>query len=186
MTNVSFPSISDYKDVEAHNAYKEAIKSGRAESDFMSALHKQGRDNARTPFQWSNSDNAGFSTGTPWIKVNPNYKEINAELQEDDPDSVLNFYRKMITVRKSSDTFTYGDFEIMDILDPRIFAYKRFDEKSFYAVMINFSEEVTPYKLFEEQTNPGEVIISNYQETADIHDKIINLRPWEAIIFKVK
>jgi oligo-1,6-glucosidase len=185
MTNVSFPTIEDYRDVETLNAYKEAVKSGREINDFLKAVHIQGRDNARTPVQWTNEENAGFSTKQPWINVNSNYTEINVEIQQKDPDSIFNFYRKLIQYRKSHDTLIYGEYKIIDKLNPRVFAYERSLNNDQYFIMINFSDEKTPFSTLDrEYIDIEKVEVSNYNSTPEIEAGNIVLKPWEALIFK--
>lgn len=186
MTNVKFESIEDYRDIETLNAYQEAMEKGRDEKDFMEAVYIHGRDNTRTPMQWNSENNAGFSEVEPWIRVNPNYEKINVTAQENDPDSILNFYRSMIRIRKANPCLVYGEFEVIDILNSRIFAYKRKDEDNLFVVIINFTDEVIPFKLAEEQLeDPGEVLRRNYDDKMDLKNGMINLKPWEAILFKV-
>jgi oligo-1,6-glucosidase len=163
------------------------MEDGRKLSDFMAAVHWQGRDNARTPIQWDDSKNAGFTSGTPWIDLNPNYPKINVASQESDPDSILNFYRTMIEVRKNNLTLVYGDYKIIDVLSTKNYIYKRYDDDSEYYVFINFSEEKIPFNLQSiEGINQRQVLISNYKEEVDIANNLYNLRPWEATIFKTR
>src|SRR5699024_5776769 len=126
MTNVSFDSIEDYDDVEIHNCWRERVINGNADPEkLLDGIRYRARDNARTPMQWDDSENAGFTTGTPWLKVNPNYREINAASQVNDPDSVFSFYRRLIALRKEYAAFVDGEFELLYAEDPDIFAYTR-------------------------------------------------------------
>ncbi|MGP7819826.1 alpha-amylase family glycosyl hydrolase, partial [Niallia sp. 01092] len=113
MTNVHFESIDEYKDIESLNMYKEKIAEGASHESLMESIYVRGRDNARTPFQWDDSTNAGFTTGTPWINVNPNYTEINAEKAIKDPNSVFQYYKKLIKLRKEHEIIVYGDYELI-------------------------------------------------------------------------
>ena len=125
MTNVRFPDISDYKDIETLNLYRERLEGGYEKEDIMRSIYARSRDNARTPMQWSAGPSAGFTTGTPWIAVNPNYTEINAEEERKDPDSVYHFYQKLIRLRKTHPVFVDGKFDLLLPEDERIFAYTR-------------------------------------------------------------
>ncbi len=187
MTNVAFNDIADYRDIETHNAYKIAEEEGRETENFMRAVHSQGRDNARTPIQWNAEQQAGFSTAEPWIKVNPNYHKINVESQEKDVDSILNFYRRMIQVRKSNPTLVYGEFEVIDIKHPQLFSYIREEGQHRYLVAINFSNDHLNYDLSPNlNSSDAEVLISNYARE-DIFDPALahGLRPWEAILIRL-
>ncbi|WP_222981979.1 alpha-glucosidase [Flagellimonas meishanensis] len=140
MTNVAYPNISDYNDVETLNAWKEAEQNGQNMNAFMSIVHSQSRDNARTPVQWNDKKNAGFSTGTPWLRVNPNYTRINVAQQEEDPSSILNFYREMIAFRKANPTLVYGDYECLDGEHPQLYVYRRWDEEGDFLILHNFGD----------------------------------------------
>ncbi|NNK69120.1 MAG: alpha-glucosidase [Flavobacteriaceae bacterium] len=179
MTNVAFPQITDYNDVETLNSWKEAEERGEDMNAFMKLVHKQSRDNARTPMQWDSSQNAGFSSGTPWIKVNPNYEEINVADQEPDSDSILNFYRKMIAFRKNNPCLVYGDYQDLAPQHPSLFAFRRWDEDSESLVLLNFSstELMADINL---DFDKFEIAISNMDEGAD--PKL--LLPWQGILLK--
>ncbi|PTY82981.1 alpha-glucosidase, partial [Heyndrickxia sporothermodurans] len=126
MTNVRFDSIDDYKDIEILNMYKEKI--GESDSDhqqIMESIYVKGRDNARTPMQWNDENHGGFTSGTPWIKVNPNYKEINAKQQLTDEDSIFHYYKKLIQLRKQHDIIVYGTYDLILPDHNEIFAYTR-------------------------------------------------------------
>ena len=114
MTNAYFDNIEDYKDIEILNAYKDIVGNKKMSHErFMECVKFIGRDNARTPMQWDDSENAGFTTGTPWLKVNPNYKQINAAAQVNDEASVFNYYKKLIRLRKENDIIVYGHYELL-------------------------------------------------------------------------
>lgn len=175
MTNVRFESIEDYKDIETLNMYKEKRAAGVPHDDIMTAIHAKGRDNARTPMQWSDEANGGFTTGTPWIKANPNYPEINAE-QRHDPDSVYQYYKELIGFRKELDIITHGDFELLLRDDSDIFAYTRTWENETLTVLCNFTENTKAVQRPE-----GEVLICNY--AVNLSEGDVLLRPYEAIVF---
>lgn len=139
MTNVAYPSIDHYNDVETLNAWKEAEQEGKDMDQFFGIVHNQSRDNARTPMQWNSTKNAGFSKGTPWLEVNPNFEEVNVENQEKDSQSVLNYYREMIAFRKDNPTLVYGDYECVDNGHEHIYAYTRWDAEAQFLILHNFS-----------------------------------------------
>ena len=188
MSNVAFDSFDDYRDIETLNLVKNKDLSSEEKSKLLLAVHWQGRDNARTPVQWSGTDNAGFSEGLPWIKVNPNFVDVNVESQENDPTSILNFYRKMIELRKKYPVLVYGSFDVFNMEDPKVFAYYRRDEEYTLLVLLNFSSDTLQYKLDRDYGNDNLLrIVSNYRGTGEIQTPgEVNLNPWEAIIFKVK
>lgn len=187
MTNVAFDDIDDYRDVETLNVWKESSENGGDQEELMKAIHWQGRDNARTPIQWDNSLNAGFSSSDPWIKVNPNYESINAKSQEMNPRSVLHFYRKMITIRKTYPVLVYGNFRCINENDPSIFAYYRQDEEYHMLIILNFSSEEQPFVL-EQEIAKAELIriVSNYRQSNEVEGGSIVLQPWEGIMYKIK
>ena len=179
MTNINYNNISFYDDVETINAWKEAIDNKKNMKKFFEAIQKQSRDNARTPMQWDNKKNAGFSKAKPWIKVNDNYKKINVKNQEKDLDSILNYYKLLIKIRKENSTLVYGKYEDLDPMHTKIFSYKRWDKNDVFIIHLNFSNclveinssEIKDYKL----------VISNYT----FAKKRNNLNPWEARIYKL-
>ena len=140
MTNVQY-DIEDYRDIETLNVYKERTTSGYSKEDVMHSIHVKSRDNARTPMQWDDSANAGFTTGTPWIKTNPNYTEINVAEQMGREDSVFNYYKELIHMRKEYSVFSDGDFEMLVPEHPQVFAYRRFTEDTELLVICNFYGE---------------------------------------------
>lgn len=177
MTNVKFASIEEYQDVEIHNMYRERMENGCSKEEIMESIYAKGRDNARTPMQWNMEENAGFTKGTPWLKVNPNYKEINAEDQRRDPDSVFHYYKRLIELRKNYPVFIRGAFELFLEEDERIFAYTRTDGDDKLFVCANFTSEPAPCPLLL-QWEQAEVLIHNYKEPL----KGTGLRPYEALI----
>lgn len=187
MTNVAFESIDDYRDIETLNSYDELVNShGWSNERMMSAIHARSRDNARTPIQWNDSRNAGFTKGTPWIKVNPNFPEINAEKAYNDQNSIFHFYKKLIQLRKKHEVVVYGRFELLWPDDERIFAYTRSFEEERLLVLCNFREEQVSYTLPEElQAYSATRLIGNYdQEEEGISSK--PLRPYECRVYHLK
>lgn len=176
MTNVKFNDISDYRDIETLNIYKERIESGYGREAVMESIYARSRDNARTPMQWNMEKNAGFTDGTPWIAVNPNYKEINAQAQLNDPDSVFRFYQKLVHLRKTYPVFVDGIFKLLLEDDKQIFAYTRTDKESEMLVCVNFSAENVRCPLISEW-NDAKVLAHNYEGEA-----IEIMRPYEAIM----
>ena len=175
MTNIYFDSIDDYKDIECIDNYRELTESGLiSKEDMIRYLGLRGRDNARTPMQWSDSPNAGFTVGTPWIKVNPNYKEINAESQISDKSSVFHYYKKLIQLRKEYDIIIDGHYNLLLPEDERIFAYERILGGQKLLVICNFTQEEAECTLAN--INEGTVLISNYE-----NHKPHMMQPYEAI-----
>ena len=183
MTNVKFPDISSYEDIETLNMYRERMEAGYAKEDIMRSIYAKSRDNARTPMQWNGDENAGFTTGKPWIALNPNYKEINADSERQDPDSVYNFYRKLIRLRKEYPVFVDGKFELLLPEDEQIFAYTRTDGDHQMLVTANFTGEPAQCSALKEWEG-AQVLIHNYEgglsENRD--EGTLNLRPYEAVI----
>jgi oligo-1,6-glucosidase len=187
MTNVRFPSIEDYRDIETLNMYKEHVEEyGEDPQKVMEKIYYKGRDNARTPMQWDDSENAGFTTGTPWIRVNPNYKEINVKAALADPNSVFHYYKKLIQLRKQHDIIVYGTYDLILEDDPYIYAYTRTLGNERLIVITNFSSNTPLFRLPEHITyRTKELLISNYDvdETEELTE--IRLRPWEARVYKI-
>ena len=177
MTNVQY-DIEDYKDCEIINMYHERLEKGYSKDEIMKSIYAKGRDNARTPMQWDDTENAGFTTGTPWIKVNDNYDKINARSQVDDPDSIFSCYRKLVQLRKDYPVFVDGKFTLLLEDDENIFAYSRKNEEKTMIVVCNFFDKEIPMPLAKE-CEGMEVLISNYKDTSDMSV----LRPYEARMY---
>ncbi|GAF18127.1 LOW QUALITY PROTEIN: alpha-glucosidase [Bacillus sp. JCM 19046] len=176
MTNVQFDSIEEYDDVSMRNYYKQESAKGVPHEEIMQVVWSQGRDNSRTPLQWSTEKNGGFSQAdNTWLKVNPNYSEINVDSQKADPSSILSFYRKMIEVRKQYDTLVYGTYQLRDVGVEEVFVYERHGQDDTFTIAVNLSEEA---HRFEHEGN-GTIILSNYDE-ADSQQ----LKPYEARIYR--
>ena len=183
MTNVKFPDISSYEDIETINMYRERLEAGYAKEDIMRSIYAKSRDNARTPMQWSGDENAGFTTGTPWIALNPNYREINADSERKDPDSVYNFYRRLIRLRKEYPVFVDGKFELLLPDDEQIFAYTRTDGENQMLVIANFTGETAQCPAWKEWEG-AQTLIHNYDGglSQNGEEETLNLRPYEAVI----
>ncbi len=179
MTNMHFPDISDYRDIDTLNAYREMTEQrGLTHKDMMARIHRHSRDNARTPMQWTAGPNAGFTAGTPWLGVNPNHTVINAEAQLDNPSSVFSHYRKLIALRKELDIITYGDYRLLLAEHPSIFAYERRWNDQTLTVICSFSEEAMTEPAIAPMYQ-GELLLSNYDapQAAEV------LQPYEARIY---
>lgn len=174
MTNIRLP-IEQYVDVEIRNFYQDRIARGCDHDTVMAAIYARGRDNARTPMQWSQEKHAGFTTGCPWLPVNENYRQINADAAQKDPDSIFYYYQKLIQLRKNYPVFTDGDFQLLCPDDQEIFAYIRKNGEEKLLVVCNFSAKQRDFCLPEEFAQ-ADALISNYPEGA------CGLRPYEAFI----
>jgi oligo-1,6-glucosidase len=181
MTNVAFASIEDYRDIGVLNTYQvEVLQKGRDYQDFLQYIHALSRDNARTPMQWDNSANAGFTKGTPWIKTNPNYPQINVAAQMGAKDSILEFYRQLIKVRKENEIVIYGSYDLILEDSAEIFAYTRMLGQKRLVVICNFTAKEPMFDLPKDIKYSSEkTIFSNYEVVvaADIHN--FKLKPYE-------
>jgi oligo-1,6-glucosidase len=185
MTNVEF-DISEYKDIEIINMFNEKVSKGMNKEDLMKAIYAKGRDNARTPMQWDESENAGFTTGKPWIKVNPNYKEINVNNALKDKNSIFYYYEKLIKLRKQHDVIVYGDVKLLYKDHENIFAYIRNLNNESVLVILNFFDKKVEFKLPEHiHSKEAELLISNYEVENSCIDSIW-LRPYEARVYKLR
>lgn len=177
MTNIKL-DIDEYDDVEIKNMYKERLAAGYSKEDIMNSIYAKGRDNARTPMQWDDSENAGFTGGKPWLKVNENYKEINVKNEMNDPDSILNYYKELISLRKNNDIFADGKFKMYLPDDENIFAYERTLGDKKMVVVCNFYGNTIENPMTQ-ITKDMPMVLSNYNENDDI------LRPYEARMYMV-
>lgn len=178
MTNAGFTDISQYRDIESLNYYNLMKRKGKPEEEIYESLRRKSRDNSRTPMQWDDSENAGFSDVQPWISVIPNYKEINTLDRESD-NSIFNYYRKLIRLRKTVPVIADGIFEALLEEDDRILAYKRTDSTQELYVFCNYFPEETQVSL--NIPTDCRCILSNYNE--DIRPENLTLRPYEAVMF---
>ena len=174
MTNIRL-DISQYVDVESINLYKERTAAGYSHEEVMASIYARGRDNARTPMQWTAGENAGFTTGTPWLPVNENHNQVNAEAELADPDSVFHYYQKLIALRKEYDIFRDGWFELLDPDNEKVFAYTRDTETAHMLVVCNFTAQTLDWKL-PWNYRGAKKLIGNYPDDFEI------LRPYEAYI----
>lgn len=180
MNNIKFDSIDDYRDVETINMYQQIKNKGGDVKAFLEAQKIMARDNSRTPFQWDDSANAGFTTGTPWLKVNPNYKTINAVAQENDKNSCLNYFRKMVQLRKDNLVLVYGKYTLLDKNNKHVYAYTRELNNNKLLVLLNFSAQNAEVNTGID-ISKAKVLIGNYTSinTSNL------LRPYEAIVFEL-
>ena len=180
MTNYPFQDPKDFRDIESIHAYEEWCKSDRLPYDtFWPCLTFKSRDNARTPMQWDDTQNAGFSTGTPWIAVNPNYTQINAKLQTLDPDSVFHYYKKLIELRKQYPVIVYGKYELLFQDNEDLFVYTRSLQDIKLLVVCNFTEKNIAFDIPEPFSN-AQCLISNMHNA--YQDPAVQLQPYEAFV----
>lgn len=177
MTNARY-EIEEYRDIETLHLYEERLEKGYSREEVMRSIHAKSRDNARTPMQWSDRENAGFTEGKPWIKVNPNYRRINAKRQAGDEDSVFSCYKNLIRLRREYPVFVDGDFQMLLMEDQNIFAYTREDEDSRLLVVCNFFGRTVNCPL-EEPEASMKLLLCNYREAGPIS----TLRPYEARMY---
>ncbi len=186
MTNVDFKSMDDYRDVAFFNSYKKHIKGGIPKRTAFRLIQPTARDNARTPMQWNAEQNAGFTNGKPWINVNPNYKNINAEAQKEDEKSVLNYYRKLIELRKNNKVMVYGNFRLIDKANKKTIAYIKEYNGDKWLIAINLANKPAKVKIKDDFIfKKAETILSNTGIIKNITKKSINLMPYESIVFKI-
>ena len=187
MTNCHFGAIENYRDIEILNAYKEIVGGGyRTEEEMIKAFDAKGRDNARTPIQWDASENAGFTTGKPWIMVNPNYKQINAAAELEDKNSVFYFYQKLIKLRRDSkwsDLIVYGKYQLLDPDNEFVFTYLRELDGKKLLVLCNVSDKEIEYELPVNVDGAKETLITNYEGTR-ISNKMV-LPKWYATVVEL-
>lgn len=188
MTNPNFESIDDYRDVESLNMFKILKEKGMPEEEVLAILKQKSRDNSRTPVQWNNSENAGFTTGTPWIMPAANYKEINAEKALADKDSIFYHYQKLIGLRKDYEIVTSGNYQLLLDDHDAIFAYIRNNGDEKLLVVNNFYEKEVEFQLPEQidlTDSSSKILLSNYADSSQ-NPKNFILRPYESIVYHIK
>ncbi len=178
MTNFSLKNIEESKDIETVNGWREAQKRGEREDEFLKKVNYAGRDNARTPIQWSDESEAGFSSGKPWMTVNPNHTHINVAVQENDSSSILSYFKKMVNVRQSFSVLCEGNYQPINTQDKDLFFFFRENPKEKMLIALNFSARDVNFPLPIKGQNK---IIGNYKEGSPNL-----LRPWEAVVFKME
>jgi oligo-1,6-glucosidase len=180
MTNIKFNRIEDYRDIGTINAYQHLKNQGSDLAAFLETEKRASRDNGRTPFQWDSSANAGFSTGTPWIAVNPNYRSVNAAAEEKDSSSVLNYFRKIVQLRKDNLVLVYGKYSLLDKDNPDVYAYTRELNGKKLLVLLNFkSRPATAHVAID--LSHAKLLLGNYPD-ASMNE---SLRPYESVIYEI-
>ena len=183
MTNIRFETIEEYQDIAAINGYKKIMNSGGDVGSYLNNLKFSSRDNGRTPMQWDTTKNAGFTGGKPWLPVNANCQQINVMLEERNPRSVLNHFRKMVNLRKNNDVLVYGDYKVIELEHPNIYAYVRTLGPRKMMVLLNFTANKSSIET-PDAVVIGEVLINNF-ETVDVEKNKIFLKPYQAVIFSM-
>lgn len=182
MTNVQFDELTDYDDIQSVNRARQMMKEGTPREEAMNYIYASSRDNVRTPMQWNAQPEAGFTTGTPWLGVNPNYADINVAESIKDPNSIYHFYKEMIALRRDNEALIYGSYELVLPLHKQVYAYKRQGESETYLIVVNvFNDsaevDLTPFDL-------KELVLTNY-EVPNSLEKDIQLRPYEARLYRL-
>lgn len=188
MTNAHFDKIEDYRDIEALDIYKDFTgRKGFTAEDTLELLSLKSRDNSRTPMQWDDSENAGFTDGTPWIRVIDNYKEINAEKCLEDKDSVFYYYQKLIRLRHEMPVITEGTYELLDADNEQVYTYLRKGQDETLVVVANFTDETIAYHVDDKvQANESRLVISNYADAPETFANEMALKPYGAYVYSIK
>lgn len=186
MENTIFNDISEVDDISTLDQYKVALLAGLSEKEALKAVSLYSRDNSRTPMQWDDSLNAGFTTAKPWLKINPQYKEINVKNNLNDKNSIYNFYKELIKLRKSEkykDSLSFGDIKILDRSCDNIMSFIRKGEKTKVLIIANYQNKKSEFKF---DYDLKEVLINNYEEDIDLRDGVINLNEYQALAIEIK
>ena len=188
MTNAFFDKIEDYRDLEAIDIFKDFTgRKGFSEKDTLELLRLKSRDNARTPMQWDDTKYAGFTEGTPWIDVIPNYTEINAEKCLEDPDSVFYYYQKLVKLRHEIPVITDGEYELLDAENEKVYTYLRKGENESLVVVANFTDEVIDYQVDEKvKAQESSLLISNYGDASDTFNNHLTLKPYQVYVYMIR
>ncbi len=184
MNNIKFDSIKDYRDIETLNYYKKLESEHGDIQYFLNGQKISARDNGRTPFQWNNTAHAGFTTGTPWLKANPNSDTINVASEEADPNSTLHYFRKMVQLRKALPELVYGSYHLLDADNMQVYAYTRILDDKKLVIIMNFSAKNTGFTLPTSVGKPGEVLINNFKEYMIVNNTI-SLQPYQAVVVRL-
>lgn len=184
MTNVKFDSIEDYNDVWCRNAYHIGIAEGKKHEDLMAYIWSTGRDNSRTPMQWSDEAGAGFTTGKPWLKLNPNYTKINVKAQEQDENSVLHYYKQLIKLRKGDDVLLYGKYELLLPDDTQVYVYTREWEGKKAIIIVNMFGKVAHIELPEKLNSLKYNLVLSNLKKQDAYSSSMDLGPYEARVYR--
>jgi alpha-glucosidase len=183
MTNVQFPSIDDYDDVAIKNLYKIRRENGVPHEEIMDFIWATSRDNSRTPMQWSDAPNAGFTTGNPWLGMNPNYSNVNVDQQMNDPRSILHFYKKMIEMKKKHEIFTYGTYDLVLEDHDQIYAYTRTMDNEQAVVISNLSSEPAAIDFDAFPLESSKLLLNNYEVEEHGPATALTLKPYETRVY---
>lgn len=183
MTNVQFSDINDYRDVAILRLYELERAKGRNHDDIMRIIWQTGRDNSRTPMQWSDAPNAGFTSGTPWIKVNENYRTINVEAEQRDPNSIWSFYKRMIQLRKTNELFVYGTYDLLLENHPSIYAYTRTLGHERALIIVNLSNRPSLYRYDGIRLQSDDLALGNYPVRPHKNATRFKLKPYETRVY---
>jgi len=188
MTNVRFRTIDEYQDIESVNMYRVAVgERGEDPQSVMNSIYAKGRDNARTPVQWDDGPNAGFTTGTPWLKLNPNFTTVNAKQAVADPNSVFHHYRRLIALRHANPVIVYGHYELLLPEHPEIYAYTRTLDEDRLLVVCNFGRNEPVFSLpARVACTAAELLIGNYSGDGRGDLRALTLRPYEARVYRLR
>jgi oligo-1,6-glucosidase len=185
MTNYPFTSFSQFDDVEIKGNYKQVIASGVSAEKYLAELNKSSRDHARTPMQWTDENQAGFTIGkSSWLPVNPNYSEINVKSEVENPNSVFNFYKQLLTFRKGNEDLIYGDYKDLVPDHKEIFAFTRTGKNNEYLVVLNMSGKKVPLKIDAKFKQYKLIITNQSTENNSLKSTTLELEPWEAVLYK--
>ena len=188
MTNAPFDTIDEYRDIETLNFHRDMMAHGvHPPSEVMAAIHAKSRDNARTPMQWNAGENAGFTTGRPWIGVNSNYREVNVARETADPESILNYYRRLIRLRRANPVLVYGTYDLILESHEQVYAFTRTLQDDRVLVLLNFTSDpaVAALPSHLEPWAPEELLIGNYPDASGADIRMATLLPWEARVYRV-
>jgi oligo-1,6-glucosidase len=184
MTNYPFESIDAIRDIESLNYHRLAVERGHEPASLLAALQYTSRDNARTPMQWDGGERAGFTTGEPWLAVNPNHVEINVAVELEDPGSVLHHYRRLIELRHQLEVVRLGEFTLLLPEDEQVYAFTRSLDREALLVVANLTSEEAHVELPDVGDWEGaEVLISTYDDPLAVAD-LEALRPWETTVYR--
>lgn len=185
ISNIKFDNIADYRDIETLTRYQQVKNKGGDMQAFMTEQKRRARDNARTPMQWDATTNAGFTTGTPWIKVNPDYPQVNVAVEDKDSASVLNYFRRAVAMRHAHKVLVYGQYQLLDADNPHIYAYTRTLGAEKALVVLNFSPEPHAWPLPAGVAPAGRPWLNNYA-TAFAASPTLTLQPWQAVVIPLR
>ncbi|MDQ3682550.1 MAG: alpha-amylase family glycosyl hydrolase, partial [Bacteroidota bacterium] len=184
MANIRFNAIEDYRDIETLTMYQQLKNNGGDVNYFIEGQKATARDNARTPFQWNEKAQAGFASGKPWIKVNPDAAFVNVAMQETDEDSVLIYFRKMVKLRRQLPEVVYGNYELIDKKNDNVYAYTRTLSDKKILIILNFSKTNTTFTIPNNIGVPGEILINNLRGIT-MQESVIKLQPYQAVVMRL-